>query len=360
MSSTIPDAPSSDVKKEPVVGVFWDYESCPPPPGHPGSAVVGRIQSVMLASGSIRVFNVYVDLEKYRTKPKVAAGLGRGLREEFHSLGVAVLDCPSLKSSKTVADKMIIVDLFTFASANRSELVTLVVISKDPDLAYTLSLLRQRHCKITVISPSLKSKDTGVAPGFQADNLLTWEAILKDQERLALGQTKNITPSGPATISPVPPMYCQNTSGPEAKIFVPSVLANARADLPAIRPGGNAGTVGTRTTPLDRPATNQQPATSSMPSQETCTSGSSSHTSFDPEYLHEVVVLLATARKQRGWPAFEVQRQLGIQRKLLMDERTVLGYLEEGIRLGIFKQETKPPSGGRSFPLTFYAVKQKQ
>ncbi|KIO25039.1 hypothetical protein M407DRAFT_94463 [Tulasnella calospora MUT 4182] len=45
---------------------------------------------------------------------------GRGLREELHSLGVSVFDCPDLMSTKTVADKMIIVDLFAFAFANRS------------------------------------------------------------------------------------------------------------------------------------------------------------------------------------------------------------------------------------------------
>ncbi|KAG8921853.1 hypothetical protein FRC01_014833 [Tulasnella sp. 417] len=347
-----PGPPPEDTQNEPVVGVFWDYESCPPPQDHPGSAVVQRIQSIALPSGSIRAFNVYIDLETHRTR------LGKGLREEFHSLGVSVLDCPSPKSTKTAADKMIIVDLFTFASANRSALVTLVVISRDPDLAYTLSLLRQRHCKTTVISPSLKSGDTGIASGFQADKLLTWEVVLKDQERPSIGQTKNMPPSGPATISSVPPVHRQNTSEGEAKPLALLAHANARAYRPAIGLGGNARTVGTPTTALNPSPTapNQQPANISIQTQEFSTPYSSGLASFDPKDLHEIVGLLRTARKRRGWPALEVRRQLLTQRNIMMDERALIEYLEEGVRLGILTQQTEEPSGGRLFPLTFYAV----
>ncbi|KAG8916924.1 hypothetical protein FRC01_002779 [Tulasnella sp. 417] len=312
-----PGPPPDGTQNEPVVGVFWDYEGCPPPQDRPGSAVVQRIQSIALPSGSIRAFNVYIDLETHRTR------LGKGLREEFHSLGVSVLDCPSPKSTKTTADKMIIVDLFTFASANRSALVTLVVISRDPDLAYTLSLLRQRHCKTTVISPSLKSGDTGIAPGFQADDLLTWEVILKDQERPSIGQTKNIPPSGPATISAVPPVYHKNAPEREAETILPPAQAKAGTNRPVIRLGGNASAVDARPAPLDLSPTgrNQQPATNPRPTQETSTSNSSGQASFEPKHLHEVVALLSTARKSQGWPADEVRNQLRLQRNILMNER---------------------------------------
>ncbi|KAG8905530.1 hypothetical protein FRC00_013205, partial [Tulasnella sp. 408] len=103
--------------------------------------VIEAIQNVAIASGSINCFNVYVDLDRHSEK----AGTTASLRQQLHDAGVSVVDCPS-NADKTVADKMIIVDLFAFAMRSRLP-GTVVVISADPDLAYTLSLLRQRRIK---------------------------------------------------------------------------------------------------------------------------------------------------------------------------------------------------------------------
>ncbi|KIO15523.1 hypothetical protein M407DRAFT_34886 [Tulasnella calospora MUT 4182] len=291
---------------------------------------------------------------------------------------------------------MIIVDLFTFASANRSELVTLVVISGDPDLAYALSLLRQRHCKITLISPHLNSKDTGIAPGHQADDILTWEVILKDQEPLPLGQARNIPPSSSATISSVPSMHRQSTSEPAPKPAVPLVQANARADRPVIRLGDNAGTVGARTAPLDRPPTapNQQPpaikpvvlastipftsssgnipqtpipSSSSIPAVDHRTTnpvatgennagGSQNFTRASvPEHLHGLITVLLTAKKPRGWPKEEIYGQLHLLNKTKWNDPAVVAtYLAEAVQLGIFVQSVGLSKNQREH--TYYAI----
>lgn len=202
--------------------------------------------------------------------------------------------------------------------------------------------------------------------------VLTGEIVLKDQEHryLSSAQPKNSPPSGIAKISSIPPRSNQNASEPKAK-------ANTRKDQPVIRLGGNACKVGQRTTPQDlsRRTPARQPGTISMPSQGTSISDPSFHASSGLKHFHEVIGLLATTRRDRGSPAFEVQRQLELQRDMLIDERyakitlshypiphsmlsrTVLECLEEGVKLGILTQKTNPPGGSRLIPLTFYAVK---
>ncbi|KIO25031.1 hypothetical protein M407DRAFT_211140 [Tulasnella calospora MUT 4182] len=189
--------------------------------------------------------------------------------------------------------------------------------------------------------------------------VLTWEIILKDQERLSLGQPKSSPPSSLAKISSKPPLVDQNASEPEAKVHMPSAQSKTRPSRHATQQSGNAGIVGARTTHLDLSPTaaNQQPGTIAMPSQKTSVPDANCNHSFNPKHLQEVVALLATARKGRGWPASIIQGQLKDQRNIVMDERTMLEYLGEGIRLGILKQKTNPPTGSRFFPLTFYAVK---
>ncbi|KAG8940324.1 hypothetical protein FRC04_005422 [Tulasnella sp. 424] len=279
--------PSTDVTKEGVVGVFWDYESCPRPQEYAGSTVVQCIQNVALESGSIGVFNVYVDLETHRTSPRMAAGLeAKGLREEFHSLGVSVLDCPG-KSTKAAADKMIIVDLFAFALVNR-RLATMVVISADPDLAYTLSLLRQRHCKVILISKPFGSRDIGAALGSQADVLLTWEVLLKGQERL-------------------PPSSTQDTS-------TQTVMS---ANRPAIRLTRSGSAVSPTIPNNLSPATaSGQPTTSSTPT-------AASRIASIPGHLRRMIALLATARKSRGWHEPYIQDRMRAKLGISMDDQYV-------------------------------------
>ncbi|EIW60610.1 DUF537-domain-containing protein [Trametes versicolor FP-101664 SS1] len=146
------------------VAIFWDYENCTPPCNVPGYDVVNNIRQVAHQYGSVKLFKAYLELSEQSSSKSI------GLRSELQSCGVSLTDCPH-NGRKDVADKMMIVDMLTYAIDNPAP-ATVVLISGDRDFVYAVSVLRLRRYRVVVVAPytahaSLKS---------QASAVLDWEA----------------------------------------------------------------------------------------------------------------------------------------------------------------------------------------
>ncbi|PIL23772.1 hypothetical protein GSI_13522 [Ganoderma sinense ZZ0214-1] len=145
------------------VAIFWDYENCAPPTSTPGYDVVNNIRQVAHEYGSVKLFKAYLELSEQSSSKSI------GLRSELQSCGVSLTDCPH-NGRKDVADKMMIVDMLTYAIDNPAP-ATIVLISGDRDFVYAVSVLRLRKYRVVLVAPhcahaSLKS---------QASALLNWE-----------------------------------------------------------------------------------------------------------------------------------------------------------------------------------------
>ncbi|RPD79813.1 DUF537-domain-containing protein [Lentinus tigrinus ALCF2SS1-7] len=145
------------------VAIFWDYENCSPPCSVPGYDVVNNIREIALAYGSVKLFKAYLELSEQSSSKSI------GLRSELQSCGVSLTDCPH-NGRKDVADKMMIVDMLTYAIDNPAP-ATIVLISGDRDFVYAVSVLRLRRYRVVLVAPntahaSLKS---------QATTVLDWE-----------------------------------------------------------------------------------------------------------------------------------------------------------------------------------------
>ncbi|KAI0637225.1 NYN domain-containing protein [Trametes polyzona] len=146
------------------VAIFWDYENCTPACTVPGYDVVNNIRQVAHQYGSVKLFKAYLELSEQSSSKSI------GLRSELQSCGVSLTDCPH-NGRKDVADKMMIVDMLTYAIDNPAP-ATIVLISGDRDFVYAVSVLRLRKYRVVVVAPfaahgSLKS---------QASVVLDWEA----------------------------------------------------------------------------------------------------------------------------------------------------------------------------------------
>ncbi|KAI0747883.1 NYN domain-containing protein [Daedaleopsis nitida] len=145
------------------VAIFWDYENCAPPCSVPGYDVVNNIAKVSHEYGSVKLFKAYLELSEQSSSKSI------GLRSELQSCGVSLTDCPH-NGRKDVADKMMIVDMLTYAIDNPAP-ATIVLISGDRDFVYAVSVLRLRKYRVVLVAPnsahaSLKS---------QASVLLDWD-----------------------------------------------------------------------------------------------------------------------------------------------------------------------------------------
>ncbi|TBU50101.1 NYN domain-containing protein [Dichomitus squalens] len=145
------------------VAIFWDYENCAPPTSTPGYDVVSNIRQVAHEYGSVKLFKAYLELSEQSSSKSI------GLRSELQSCGVSLTDCPH-NGRKDVADKMMIVDMLTYAIDNPAP-ATIVLISGDRDFVYAVSVLRLRRYRVVLVAPncahaSLKS---------QASAVLNWE-----------------------------------------------------------------------------------------------------------------------------------------------------------------------------------------
>ncbi|KAG8924832.1 hypothetical protein FRC01_010996 [Tulasnella sp. 417] len=146
--------------------------------------------------------------------------------------------------------------------------------------------------------------------------------IFKGQELLSLGQPKNQPPNNLTQVKSGPPPADRNASEAKGKAPMSSAQATKRTDRPVSILNENAGVSDRRAIARDL-APNQRPSTIPMSSQETNTSDPSNNSPFSSKRLHEVVALLATARKGRGWSVAALRTNLETQRNLFMDERYV-------------------------------------
>ncbi|EIW60611.1 DUF537-domain-containing protein [Trametes versicolor FP-101664 SS1] len=146
------------------VAIFWDYENCTPPSTGPGYDVVNNIRQIALEYGSVKLFKAYLELSEQSSSKTI------GLRSELQSCGVSLTDCPH-NGRKDVADKMMIVDMLTYAIDNPAP-ATVVLISGDRDFVYAVSVLRLRRYRVVVVAPN--SAHTSLKS--QASVVLDWEA----------------------------------------------------------------------------------------------------------------------------------------------------------------------------------------
>ncbi|KAF8841187.1 DUF537-domain-containing protein [Paxillus ammoniavirescens] len=155
----------------PKVAIFWDYENCSPPSNSYGLGYdlvnnVGRIARVF---GSVTTFKAYLDISTQSPKSVV-------LRSELQSSGVSMIDCPH-NGRKDVVDKMILVDMITFAVDHPAP-ATIILIAGDRDYAYAVSTLRLRKYKVILIVPS--SPHIPACLESQASLVIDWStAVLR-------------------------------------------------------------------------------------------------------------------------------------------------------------------------------------
>ncbi|KAH7916025.1 NYN domain-containing protein [Hygrophoropsis aurantiaca] len=126
------------------VAIFWDYENCSPPSSLLGYDIVNNIRRMAHVFGSVNTFKAYLGLSDQSVK-------STSLRSELQSSGVSLIDCPH-NGRKDVADKMILVDMLTFAIDHPAP-ATIVLITGDRDYAYAVSTLRLRRYRVVLIVP---------------------------------------------------------------------------------------------------------------------------------------------------------------------------------------------------------------
>ncbi|KAG1756273.1 NYN domain-containing protein [Suillus paluster] len=129
------------------VAVFWDYENCSPPLNSQGHAIVNGIRRIAHVFGNVTSFKAYLDISSVSLQSPKSVGF----RSDLQSSGVSMIDCPH-NGKKDVVDKMILVDMLTFAVDNPSP-ATIILIAGDRDYAYAVSTLRLRQYTIVLIVP---------------------------------------------------------------------------------------------------------------------------------------------------------------------------------------------------------------
>ncbi|CDO76527.1 hypothetical protein BN946_scf184750.g7 [Trametes cinnabarina] len=207
------------------VAIFWDYENCTPPCNVPGYDVVNNIRQVAHEYGSVKLFKAYLELSEQSSSKSI------GLRSELQSCGVSLTDCPH-NGRKDVADKMMIVDMLTYAIDNPAP-ATILLISGDRDFVYAVSVLRLRRYRVVVVAPftahaSLKS---------QATVVLDWDADImrKTSTRTQAPETSQALVDDAQQRSPRRPTLTAGASLPQA---TPRSNRRASFRVPASAPMG--------------------------------------------------------------------------------------------------------------------------
>ncbi|KIY67287.1 hypothetical protein CYLTODRAFT_490778 [Cylindrobasidium torrendii FP15055 ss-10] len=121
------------------VGIFWDYESCPAPPGAYGDEIVRNIRQI---SGEPTLFNVYIDSVEHV-----------GLNDFCHELqvsGVNMVLTPRGRGQAAIMNA----DSLLFALAGIPGETVIVFVAADRAFAYAASKLRVLGYHVTVIAPS--------------------------------------------------------------------------------------------------------------------------------------------------------------------------------------------------------------
>ncbi|OCH95311.1 DUF537-domain-containing protein [Obba rivulosa] len=144
------------------VAVFWDFENCTPPCSSDGYSIVSNIREIAHEYGSLKQFKAYLQLSEQSSKSV-------NLRSDLQSSGVSLIDCPH-NGRKDVADKMMMVDMLTFAMDTPAP-ATIIIISGDRDFVYAVSVLRMRRYRVVLIAP--RASHTSLK--CLASTVLEWE-----------------------------------------------------------------------------------------------------------------------------------------------------------------------------------------
>ncbi|KLO18571.1 hypothetical protein SCHPADRAFT_899591 [Schizopora paradoxa] len=147
------------------VAIFWDFENCRPPTSSSGYFIADKIRRIARPFGSIMLFKAYLELSSEFLSAKSYT-----LQSELQSSGISLTHCPH-NGRKDVADKMMIVDMLTFAIDNRVP-ATIIIITGDRDFSYAASILRLRGYEVIVVLPSTSSH---VSLRMQASILFEWQ-----------------------------------------------------------------------------------------------------------------------------------------------------------------------------------------
>ncbi|EPQ58452.1 hypothetical protein GLOTRDRAFT_14924, partial [Gloeophyllum trabeum ATCC 11539] len=120
-------------------------ENCRPPSSAAGHETVNGIRGMAHEFGIVTTWKAYLDLSD------PAPARSPNIRSELQSSGVSLVDCPR-NGRKDVADKMMIVDMVTYA-LDKPQPGTIILISGDRDFAYAVSVLRMRKWAVVVVMP---------------------------------------------------------------------------------------------------------------------------------------------------------------------------------------------------------------
>ncbi|KAL6309112.1 NYN domain-containing protein [Sparassis latifolia] len=166
------------------VAIFWDYENCALPTNTPGFLAVNNIRRLAHQYGSVISFKAYLELPEQPSSRSVT------LRSELQSCGVSLIDCPH-NGRKDVADKMILVDMLTYAIDNSAP-ATIILISGDRDFVYAVSVLGLRRYRVILLSPVAAH----VSLKAQAAEVFDWPGyVVPVPEKAAVSSCPSTPPS---------------------------------------------------------------------------------------------------------------------------------------------------------------------
>ncbi|KAG8962597.1 hypothetical protein FRC05_005276 [Tulasnella sp. 425] len=232
-----------------------------------------------------------------------------GIFWDHQLISAQVLNCPTMPV-KTVADGMLVVDMLVFAFEHRLG-TALVVISADPDLAYGLSLLKQRRFNVILISPSTIPSDAAIALKFQSDIAFTWEAILEDEGSSSIDLNGPPSPLDIATSQREQPARTR----PEGEQIVTAQPTKETTKALSVR---SPRTAATSSLDPERPSCDLRPPQSadSYNSPKRAPRTSPITEVVIPTHLYALIDLLAKAAGQRGWFLGEIVKRVGSSPKM--------------------------------------------
>jgi hypothetical protein len=133
------------------ISVLWDIENVSIPTTSAetqltGSQIVLRMESALadLGLGPIHEFKAFLDIGKGHLKQE--------MRAELQCSNVMLVDATNVTQTKDLADKMLVVHMFSFA-LDHPPPATIVLISGDVDFAMPLAALRMRKYHIVLVLP---------------------------------------------------------------------------------------------------------------------------------------------------------------------------------------------------------------
>jgi hypothetical protein len=139
-----------DLSQYPI-SVLWDIENVAIPTASAetaltGSQIVLRMESALadLGLGPIHEFKAFLDIGKGLVKQE--------MRAELQCSNVMLVDATNVTQTKDLADKMLVVHMFSFA-LDHPPPATIVLISGDVDFAMPLAALRMRKYHIVLVLP---------------------------------------------------------------------------------------------------------------------------------------------------------------------------------------------------------------